>query len=740
MEPVTRSPDNVQDLDLKVLSRCIYELNITRRNILAYPPNHPIIVISAGKAYQLITQLLEFQPQVTLGIARNVLIFNSGVLDRNNGVYSDFAGYLFSFGIAALTISKSIGEEELITFYLALNSSPEEIRMQGKIVAYLQQAGVKNIAVEPIDYGSFRVSEDNSITTPGANLLEHEAAALWDRFVEGLMQGTLDAAGRGITSSEQIDPARLAAFMNQRMPHLGDSSKNSYDVAITSFMRQMDRDNLAHKYDADSIQKLGEFVKNLSPELRSQFLQSTFDTLQGGEPTKKLLSQFPDDVILDALEDVSDKGSHLSQGVINLLQIIAKTGKGADPRKKSKAIDLMDKEELSNRLKDIFREDEPTKYITDSYRATLKSIASIERFTVLEPDEAKSLRDQVDALNIEGRISDVVIHIIDLELEEEDAQILQQTLTDLCEVYLKSGDYRALANVHMRLSAKCHGGTFGLLPIHEAVFAKFHEEEFHEEILNGLNIWGKNKYEEIKFIIVSVGKPFVEPLIQRLADEPNLSFRRFFMSCLKDIGDDAKEAAIAHLYDKRWYVVRNMVGLLRSFDDSSVLRHFRLVAEHPHPKVRQEVIRTLYAFRHPEADRLLVREFKFSDHELVLNAIQTAELSKDPGVFACLRKVLAMRLLAKAEYDLQAAAVKSLAKIANPAIMADFEKILAQKSLFGSNLLKQLKLDIVKSLESYPLSATSGLLDKIQQSGVPELAPLAADIRKKSETRAFYEP
>lgn len=732
--------DTSQDLDLKVLSRCIYEMNITRRYILTYPPNHPIIESAAHKAFEFIEKLLEVQPAVTLGIARNVLIFNSGVLDRKNPIYSDFAGFLFTYGIAAITISKEITEKELIAFFLALNNSPEDIREQGQIVGFLIEAGIRNIQVVPIDYDSFRVSEDDTITVPGGSVLEHEAAALWGRFVEGLMQGTLDPRGCGITSTEEIDPERLAAFLNERASQIVSTSKVSYDSAITTFMRQMDRDNLAHKYDAESFQKLGEFVKNLSPELRRQFLQSTFDSLQGGETVKKLLSHFPDEVIMNALDDISDSGSHLSQGVINLLQIIAKTGKRTGQPKKSLATPLMTKEELTIKLKDIFREDDPSRYITDSYRTTLKSIASIERFSVLAPEESQELRNQIDSLNIESRISDVVIHIIDLELEQEDAQILQKNLTDLCEAYLSSGDYRSLANVHMRLSEKCHGTSFGLLPIHEAVFARFFEEDFLEEILNGLTIWGKTKYDEIKAIITGVGAPFIEPIIQRLAEESNLSFRRFYMECLKEMGEEAKDCAIAHLQDKRWYLVRNMVSLLRSFEDPAVLRHFRLVADHPSHKVRLEVIKTLFAYHHSEADRLLVKEFKSSNHEIVLSAIQMAESSKDPAVFDCLRKVLTLKLLAKAEYELQSAAVKSLGKMANGTIIPDFERILGQKTMFSANLLNLLKSDIVRSLENYHFSVAGSLLEKILQSGDSELTPLAAGIRKKIEIRALYEP
>jgi HEAT repeat protein len=730
MDPAS---ENKQEIDLKLLSVFIYELNITRRYALSYPPNHPMITTAAGKVITQLEKLLESQPDVTLGIARNVLIFNSGVLDRKNPVYSDFAGYLFSHGIAVITFSREITTDELIRMFKTLGSSGETVREFGRTFRMLDEADIVHIQIQEVDYSSFRVTEEAEIAVPGKNVLEFEAAALWSRFVEGVMQGNLDSGGQGITSTEQIDPERLAAFMNQRSSRPGSTFDNSYSSAITSFMRRVDRDNLASQYDAESIQKLGEFVKNLSPELRRQFLQSSFDSLQGGETVKKLLSQFPDEVILGALSDVSDKGVHLSQGIVNLLQIIAKTGKEAGKVKKSEAIPGLSQDELSQKLKDIFREDDPSRYITESYRTTLQSIASIERFTVLAEDELEELSGLIRLFPVESRISDVVLEIIDTELEDEDVQLLQDNLLDLCEVSLNTGDYLSLAKVHMHISLKCHGGTFGILPIHEAVYARFMEPEFHEEILNGLTLWGKLKYEEIRAVILGVGDPFVELLIQRLSDETSMSLRHYYLECLYEIGDAAKEAAILNLADKRWYVVRNMVILLRRFGDSSVLRHFRTLAGHRHPKVRQEVIRTLYAFRHVEADTLLQREFRSSDHDIILAAIQLAEQSRNPGILECLRRVLDMKLIASAEYELKRAAIKTLGKIANPVILPDLERILSQKSLFASNLLNRLKVDIVRSLEGYPILEVSPLLEKIRKYDTGDLARTAAAVQRKFE-------
>jgi hypothetical protein len=334
---------------------------------------------------------------------------------------------------------------------------------------------------------------------------------------------------------------------------------------------------------------------------------------------------------------------------------------------------------------------------------------------------------------MESQLSCIIVQIIDEDPTCENAESLQQNLSDLCRMFLETGDYCSLAKIFLRLSAKCQGEHAEPLPVHEAVFSLFLEPEFHEEILNGLIIWGKPKYEEIKGIILGIGAPFVEPLIQRLSDEPSISLRHYYLDCLQKLGNAAKEGAIEHLQDSRWYVVRNMIVLLRGFGDPSVLRFLRPVADHRHPRVRHELIRTLYALRRSEADQLLVREFSSSDHEVVLNAIQMAEQSRDAGVLECLRSILSLKLLAKAEYELKCAAIKTLGKIGNPKILPDFIRILTQKTLFTSSLLDKHKADIVRSLEEYPFQVVAPLLQKISQFGTADLAPLASEVYKKME-------
>ena len=181
-------------------------------------------------------------------------------------------------------------------------------------------------------------------------------------------------------------------------------------------------------------------------------------------------------------------------------------------------------------------------------------------------------------------------------------------------------------------------------------------------------------------------------------------------------------------------MVRNSVTLLRSLDDPAVLRHFRLVVGHPHPRVRQEVLKTLLHFRHPEADRQLVKEMSSSDVEMQLFAIQMAEQSQDPQVLARLRKFLGGKVLSETDFELKSAVLRTLGKIGDPQVLPDMAKLLEAKSLLRSSLLKRLKGEVVRSLANYPLAAVLPLLDKLEKGG-GELALQATEVRRKCEVK-----
>src|SRR6202035_4461652 len=73
--------------------------------------------------------------------------------------------------------------------------------------------------------------------------------------------------------------------------------------------------------------------------------------------------------------------------------------------------------------------------------------------------------------------------------------------------------------------------------------------------------------------------------------------------------------------DPRWFVVRNMVLLLRRVQDRTAMVQIRRCAEHPDLRVRLEAIRALFAFD-PQLPRdLLARAIHHPDPRLAEAAV-----------------------------------------------------------------------------------------------------------------------
>ena len=133
------------DLDTRVMSDFIYSLNIARRQIQSYPPGHPVITAAADKLLGLLPKLLEFRPEITIGIARDTLLVGGQVLDTANPIYRDFATNLFDAKVASLTINRELSAAEICKFFEILRYKAEEMADRGGLHRILAMAEIRGI-------------------------------------------------------------------------------------------------------------------------------------------------------------------------------------------------------------------------------------------------------------------------------------------------------------------------------------------------------------------------------------------------------------------------------------------------------------------------------------------------------------------------------------------------------------------------------------------------------------------
>jgi HEAT repeat protein len=259
--------------------------------------------------------------------------------------------------------------------------------------------------------------------------------------------------------------------------------------------------------------------------------------------------------------------------------------------------------------------------------------------------------------------------------------------------------------------------------------------EYLDEILNGLTIWGKPRYNDIRLLITKIRSPFIEALLDHLATEDNMSLRRFMMDRLIEMGPMTRIPISLRLQDKRWYVLRNLIIILRAHGDKSIIRLIRPLTQHNNSRVRHEALSTLVSLHDAAAEKQVLRDLDSEDREVLFAAISLSEKSCLPDIHKKLLTILSKGGLTQLEYELKSAVVKALGELRRSEALPEFAKILGSSSLFNTKTLSRLKIDIIRVLEFYPIQTVSALLERLS-SGKDEISLQARESLKSIKAKS----
>jgi HEAT repeat protein len=101
-----------------------------------------------------------------------------------------------------------------------------------------------------------------------------------------------------------------------------------------------------------------------------------------------------------------------------------------------------------------------------------------------------------------------------------------------------------------------------------------------------------------------------------LAESDRMQVRRPLARTIAEMLHDHPEPVIPWLADQRWYVVRNAVHILGWIGGDAIAGHLQVVAEHPEPRVRREVVAALSQAGREAARPILLNMLKAAEPQL----------------------------------------------------------------------------------------------------------------------------
>ncbi len=672
-------------LDAKLLSEAVIELNTSRRSVGLYPLEHPITRQSIERAFALLKKLFELRSSITLGVAKDVLMIDEYTLDSKNPVYREFALALYTKGIATITFYSGLEENEL----LILHSLISEKDLLGQaLIEIAQSKNLRHIRLVPIDISKFKFIEGAQRDAKGSG------QAVWEDYIYGIMEGKLaDKDVEGIILS--IPPEDIAQVLSR---HISDTKEDSYDRVITTYLSKKGR----HELNRASLNKFVTLVENLSPDIKEQFLERAFNNMSLNQmETEEMIAELtPEDI--EKMMKIFKKHSSMPQ---SLRLLVEKLAEGKQPEFAEGVFHggsvSIDDIELTNDMVKLFEEDQFGKFVDEQYQKDLENMLKTYRakqFPVLEEIQ-KALRPEI----IDSAYSNTIIELINFEnIEREDHLRLLTKLSELVTVFLETGRFEDVLHIHNVIYSHMIEGKFKTEALSMVEYF-FHSEQFISKLLEALKIWGRYSREGAFKLARVLRLYMMTPLLDALNEEKNSSQRKFYLSILTYMGKGILPEAVRRLEDERWYVVRNMIYLIRECNGKEHVKKVRALIKHKHKKIRLEALKTLLHFGTIDAFSYLKLFLTGKDPEIKEQAIGLSGACRIKKAVPYLLEILEKRDLLGADLNYRLLAIDALGKIGDPSAIDTLKKLYSSKYPFYKDAVAEgLRLEIIKSLNNYP--------------------------------------
>ena len=717
-----KSTDNLAaDLDKPLLTVFLHELNIARRKLSLYPPEHPQISTSVIKTLDILNKLFRSDPIITLGIAPNAIYFEQLWLDKEDSTHQEFAKFFSALGIASISFHCGLKGPELVRFNQLLRSDHETIESSGGFDKLLEQQQIEHISIVSIDYDAFQASQDFT----GQELLEE--SRLWENFLHGLHNGILDFGD----SESTLDLTTVADIFNQKL--VGSHAEyEQYSHSIGLFIENSIQQKHRAQAQTRTDKKLGSLLKQLTPEAQQEFLNSAFHVLdRHQDAAQNILQKFPSLLLQNAIVKKSRQGKKISSRLFDLINNLANNPTPTVNHNIRTTAEPLSEDMVRARLDVLFSEEQQDRYIPGNYQAALHNIFSIDIISSIPADEKQRLKTQIEAQSVEQHCTAIIFEILHEQFDSKQEESIQQNLLDLSQYFLDTGNFVSLREIYNHWSKHLYSNNASVNIFDEKVLSSHTQPTFMIEVLDGIELWGEKKHQEIINYVIAVGEPYSELVIERLGLAPKLSERQLWMQILEGIGGNAQQKIIRSLNDERWYLVRNLLIILgKNIGHDSIKVLYQLV-DHPHPKVRLEVIRNLFSCNPATANRQLLKELRSEDPEARLTAIQIADLSRDPVVLSLLHKNLDTGPASDTELELKQQTIRALTQIGNKKSIPILRRILQKQGLLVSRRIKQLQAEIIQNLAEFPGTSAEKLLNELAGGKHKQLARRAIEQRQE---------
>ncbi len=723
---LTTKPDvfvTNQPIDTKQLAEALTELNIARKNALIYPAEHAQVKDSMRRLMESMRLFLESSPEITITIVNETLFLGQDSLDNRNMGFRELAMAMKQHEIAAITFFQGIQHEEILSFLRLLAKNPGREQPPGQVEAAEESPSWPHITLQLIDYSQLHITEETEIHRDAKTRPENEKSSIWKDFVTRLVGGSLSKSEDAVSLSTNSasDPENLALLLNQKKIDIG-SALQVYGTMLDDYsLNQLVTNDNGET--ATEFSGLTPLMEALNPEIRKQFLSTTFDRISSRpeQPSSaKLLSNISSRFAVDMLQQANQTGKEISPSLIHLVSKLA----GIEGKAGSESGDNMIEEsqgKIADTLQTLFKRESYEEFITSKYDRTLKQISLSARSE--KPDhDAFPIEEYLPTLDekyLNGQIARMLLAFISENIHGDEYRTYVDKLVEIGHALLDSGDFALIITIFETLTQHSNYKRFPeTRTIAEKALKVFREPMYASKAVQSVYRYqGRDAERHGIELLALIGPQIVPDALNLFAGEDDPEPNRMLLELLRNYPEQTIAEAQKRFRDTRTEYVRRLVVLIREIGEKTAADILRPLWEHSDSTIQMEVLAALLKFDDKWGLWFLRGALKSNLPGMSIQAICLAEKYKVFEAAGDLAAMLKRRFLFKSDYEQNETLIRALGNIGNPIVVPVLGKLAGISLTFYPQKLTDMKVLLFRSLSGYPPQSVRNLLQKGSKSG-----------------------
>lgn len=662
------------------------DLAIASRAISAYPTGHPAAVSGLAKACAAITALLAETGPAELATTRETLLWN----DRRfaSPTATQLAKLLRRRRAAGFALEPGVTQAELEIFLRAIALDAKSAREAGSLAAELAAAGLAHIRVRDLDFSAVALVEgDEEVTAP-------EAGALAQRLVRRLL------ASGGLPPAELaawITSGKSAADLLQLLLDTGgtDPAFSGWGPAAFATALQAAVEDFCEAPDADRAAGIAALHQRLGIAARERLIVELSAGVARHSPAATQSS-------------LAELQAALPAAAAGELRLAVDRAASSGPGELAGATapaPRLNAQQLAQLRRAFAGSD------LDALGAPATTAEPLATLLGL-PEDRADLALPPAAAEVARELADTSVERASLVALAELAERFEVGAAELPAILLRleAGYRRLLAAGSLRraivLLERVQRNAAGV-DARPTAFRRAAERMSGRESLQALvGALAELPDETLALLpelLQRLGPTAVRHLLGVLAETDNRRLRHLLLDLLARLGPVVVRDATSLLSDNRWYVVRNVLLLLRRVGDPGSVPAVRKCADHPDLRVRLEAIRNLFAFDRDVPRELLRRALTHSDPRQAEAAMELAGEHAFAEAVEPIVSYLRAHDLFGRRRAVRLKAIRALAAIGDPAALDGLARFRARFQLLPPAVEE--RRELYRTLASYPQEA-----------------------------------